>query len=884
MIPKNLGEFELQEEIGRGPSATVYKAVSPNVPNPAALKVFNFDLQSSADLPSALQRATALAARLEHQNAIRIYGLASDPSSFCHYIAMECIDSVSLRALLDHYQKFDCEQACRLVQTVAVGIANAHRQNIYHGGLLPENVLIEKETGRVVITDFGVSALLAAYNPDIAAHPQRSGYHAPEWNGKQPDMAGDIFSLGALLYHLLTGQPPQPELVSVSGQEAPTIPKLRSLIPSLPHWLEALIANCLLDDPQERLTSADDIIEEIEFGLNSEDDILQPHSFSAKNDYATTSNPRISAPAGSDNVLRHKNAGSTLGMLMRQRSPEVPSSQAVQNAEKRLLELNFEHSGAIPHSQIKRSVPTISEVSQPPAQNLQLSNPDSNATELSLKHPKKTAEPLTPQTTQQTAEPQILSPAQTQQTKQQKPETKLQPQTRQAKSQKSEPKLQLQNQTQQAKSQTAEPKLQPQNQPQQSKSQAAKPKLQLQNQQAKSQTPGPQSQNQPSPKQAKGPIPGPQSQNQAQHKPTKHPATETKPQAFAKQSQAVSQFPTKTAAIKVQNNRSGPPNSSNAQSGQPQIPLKPQQPRALINPVPADNNLNLAGDSTVRVSALNSQSRLQKTASENLPKQKDGLALTQPAFPPSPVSEPPRPLPNTRPNTDNLPDSDITVKVFSDKQPAQPPKKAHKGSSGWMAAILLVLLLGGAGLFFYFAVPKGIDKINTQNHSDKPAADNSSVNAVPTAPHAPENYQGTLQIIAGGLDLYGTVIPFKVIADDKQIALSQLNNGIGQVSVPLNKRLTVRVTADNYEAEPVSITLTAQNPKSIVQLELKTALCVTIQAHPHAVILINGVKAGTCDSSGKYVLTKKHLRQGANFKIKADKAKYIPAETTISIQ
>ncbi|MDO5296684.1 MAG: protein kinase, partial [bacterium] len=362
MIPKNLGAYELQEELGQGPSATIFQAINRTTSKQVALKVFSDDLQKNNEVLKALHRAVVISSSLEHQNAVKVYDIDSDKATGYHFIAMEYVDGVALKALLEHYKKFEFTQACRIVQAVAVGLAHAHRNGIYHGGLIPENVVIEKQTGRVVVTDFGVSGVLAAHNPSIAEDPRRVGFHAPEWNGENADAAGDIFSLGALLYHLLTGEYPAKGMVSSPGPALPQMPRLRALIPNLPVWLETLVARCMTADPLERIAEADDIVDELEVGLDSkEEDIAKPQRehFSGTNSGVSGDSSGAgsqNAAQGNTSLLRNKTAGGTLGLLMRNRSkmPNSPDA-SVQNAEKRLLEWNFEKGGSATHRSSRRS-------------------------------------------------------------------------------------------------------------------------------------------------------------------------------------------------------------------------------------------------------------------------------------------------------------------------------------------------------------------------------------------------------------------------------------------------------------------------------------------------------------------------------------------------
>ena len=105
MIPNELGNYILQDEIGKGPSATIVKAINRISTDEAALKVFNDDLQNKGQLLKELQRAAVIASSLDHLNIAKVYGLESDRTSGCQFISMEYLDSINLRDLIGADEK-----------------------------------------------------------------------------------------------------------------------------------------------------------------------------------------------------------------------------------------------------------------------------------------------------------------------------------------------------------------------------------------------------------------------------------------------------------------------------------------------------------------------------------------------------------------------------------------------------------------------------------------------------------------------------------------------------------------------------------------------------------------------------------------------------------
>lgn len=349
VVPDKIDIYKISQEIGRGPSSQVFRAINTQNDRIVALKVLAPSVSDNVGVLTELNRRVVLCSNLEHQNIAKVFDIGEETGY--HYIASELINGVSLRELVQHYKKFTVENACRIIQSVAGGLHYAHKQNVKHGNLIPDNIIIEKQTGRVVITDFGISEVLAGCSQRIANDPNRIGFRAPEaLNLSEADNKSDIFSLGAVLYYMLTGDCPTDSPVEASADALPTIPKLRSLIPTLPIWLETLMARTMMPDPSKRNVSANDVAEEVEVGLESDNDKngvapmpMNPPPFDQQN---FSDEPEdFSGTSTNMRLLRSKTAGGTLGMLMRKRNTSSSIEASVQDAEKRLLGLDFNEKG-----------------------------------------------------------------------------------------------------------------------------------------------------------------------------------------------------------------------------------------------------------------------------------------------------------------------------------------------------------------------------------------------------------------------------------------------------------------------------------------------------------------------------------------------------------
>ncbi|MGM9998877.1 MAG: protein kinase [Candidatus Bruticola sp.] len=354
MVPSNIGVYEVIEEVGKGPSAVVYQAANENTHKRVALKVLNASIGSNTGLITDLQRAVVVSSSLEHDNIAKVYDLGEDLSY--HFIATEFIDGVALQTLIEHYKKFETDHACRIMQQVAKGLSAAHKQGIFHGNLHPGNIIIEKQTGRVIITDFGTSRALFVHNEELKNDSKRLGFIAPELvSDSVPNSQSDLFSLGATLYYMVTGERPAPGLVSTPGAALPQMPRLRAHLPKAPIWLETLIARLMVSEPLDRDCSIEDFIEEIEVGLDSDKNGVSDmaplgenpfQSQDRRDDLSGSSFSGSQTSSGGDmRLLRSKTAGGTLGMLMRKQNVSSDVEASIQDAEKRLLSLEFNQRG-----------------------------------------------------------------------------------------------------------------------------------------------------------------------------------------------------------------------------------------------------------------------------------------------------------------------------------------------------------------------------------------------------------------------------------------------------------------------------------------------------------------------------------------------------------
>lgn len=265
---QRFGDYQLLEKIGEGGMGVVYKARQLRLDRLVAVKVLPFGQFSRAEVVQRFRAEAAAAASLQHPNIVAIHEVGEHEGQ--HYFSMDLVTGQTLAELVRD-QPLPAKRAAAYVKTIAEAVHYAHQQGILHRDLKPSNVLIDVND-RPRITDFGLAKRLTAkseteltFTGQVLGSPN---FMSPEQaEGAQAiGPATDIYSLGALLYHLLTRQPPfQAEtLTTLLKQVLETEPvPPRRLNPSIPRDLETIVLKCLEKEPHRRYTTAQELADEL---------------------------------------------------------------------------------------------------------------------------------------------------------------------------------------------------------------------------------------------------------------------------------------------------------------------------------------------------------------------------------------------------------------------------------------------------------------------------------------------------------------------------------------------------------------------------------------------------------------------------------------------
>src|SRR5439155_5388209 len=271
-LPRSFDGYDLLEEIGRGAMGVVYKAWDPRLKRFAALKVLLRGEHASAAELSRFRSEAQAAAGLSHRNIVPVYQVSESDGRA--YFGMKYVEGVTLAAKARE-GPLPPREAARLVALISRAVDHAHQHGILHRDLKPSNVLIDADD-QPVVTDFGLAKRTrgepgASATGDLTATGAIVGtpnYMAPEQAaGDAVGPASDVYSLGAILYELLTGRPPFQAasavnvLLLVRSEEAV---RPRLLNPGIPTDLELICLKCLENRPEHRYATAGQLADDLE--------------------------------------------------------------------------------------------------------------------------------------------------------------------------------------------------------------------------------------------------------------------------------------------------------------------------------------------------------------------------------------------------------------------------------------------------------------------------------------------------------------------------------------------------------------------------------------------------------------------------------------------
>jgi serine/threonine protein kinase len=255
--------YRIEERIGRGGMGVVYRAQHLNLQRRAAIKIIAPDLAEASGFRERFNREARIAAALQHPNIVTVYDAGEEDGLL--YLAMQFIEGSDLSAVLRSQGRLRPYRAIDVCRQVAAALDAAHGQGLIHRDVKPANVLIEGRTA--FLTDFGLTKRIEGTRTQLTKAGDVVGtihYVAPEQiEGGRVDARTDVYSLGCLLYHCLTGELPfarDTDVAVIYAHLSEEPPRLSSVRPELPGGLDAVIAKALEKAPDRRFQTCADLM------------------------------------------------------------------------------------------------------------------------------------------------------------------------------------------------------------------------------------------------------------------------------------------------------------------------------------------------------------------------------------------------------------------------------------------------------------------------------------------------------------------------------------------------------------------------------------------------------------------------------------------------
>ncbi|MGE5731343.1 MAG: serine/threonine-protein kinase, partial [Gemmatimonas sp.] len=306
--------YELDCEIGRGGMGVVYRGKDRRLKRTVAIKVLPPELAFRSDIKTRFLREAETAAQLNHPNIVDIY--AVDEAEGIVYFVMAYITGDNLAKRLHDHGALSVEETRRTLRDVADALAYAHERGVVHRDIKPDNILIDSQSGRPMVTDFGIARAVSDGDTRLTATGIAIGtptYMSPEQAAGERTIDGrsDLYSLGVVGYQMLTGLPPfvansTPAILVKHISERPTPIEQRRA--DVPPDLARVVMTLLEKDPANRFPSANSVVVALDTGrmptiersngLTPGDQLALEPVNQASSQYPTTRTEDLYAPAG----------------------------------------------------------------------------------------------------------------------------------------------------------------------------------------------------------------------------------------------------------------------------------------------------------------------------------------------------------------------------------------------------------------------------------------------------------------------------------------------------------------------------------------------------------------------------------------------------------
>lgn len=274
MKTRKYGKYEVLQRLGRGGMAEVYRAYHPNLDRYVAIKVLHSFLSDEGDFRARFEKEAQNIAKLRHPNIVQVYDFDFEEETDSYFMVMELIEGPTLKDYLydasNGVRKLPLNEALRVIRQSTEALSYAHQRTMIHRDVKPANLMIdEREHNRVVLTDFGIAKLLTGSQNTLSGGLVGTpAYMSPEQGmGETGDERSDLYSLGVILYQMLTGGLPYdaetPMALILQHMNDP-IPSVLLVEPHLPPAVDKVLQKLLAKEPAERYQSAQELMVDLD--------------------------------------------------------------------------------------------------------------------------------------------------------------------------------------------------------------------------------------------------------------------------------------------------------------------------------------------------------------------------------------------------------------------------------------------------------------------------------------------------------------------------------------------------------------------------------------------------------------------------------------------
>ncbi len=259
----NVGRYEIRETLGAGANSQVVRAYDPMIDRGVAIKLFPPEI-ARGEARAKFLREARVVGKLSHPAIVTLHDMGIDESTMTPYLVMELVDGQPLERIIAK-GSVPFASACAWAANVAVALSVAHRNAVIHGDIKPANILITTDN-RVKLTDFGMARLASHQGADSSLFGTPAYWCPEQIHGRPQDARSDIFSLGVVLYEMLTGVSPFAgnSLQAVCNNVLSSSPQPPSHAnPSIPTPLDDIVAACLAKNPQQRMPTAETLADQL---------------------------------------------------------------------------------------------------------------------------------------------------------------------------------------------------------------------------------------------------------------------------------------------------------------------------------------------------------------------------------------------------------------------------------------------------------------------------------------------------------------------------------------------------------------------------------------------------------------------------------------------